>query len=142
MELAARYIASNTAIVINAVFFEISNKNNFANNEDKNFGSLFLKYKNANPKVMMLAAITPPAQTPVSNGLGVTGFIPGIAGVPDTRISAGNITDTKLIKTMIIEKAKTIHGIGFLVPFSFFGESVLVDSDDFSLFFLARSDIG
>ncbi len=60
---------------------------------------------------MRLDTITPPDHTPVSNGSGVTGSTPGIITVSDTKINAGNTTDTKLIKTMLIEKRKTIHGI-------------------------------
>jgi hypothetical protein len=41
----------------------------------------------------------------------VTGSIPGIFTVSETRIKAGNITDVKLINTILIEKRKTIHGI-------------------------------
>jgi len=93
------------------VFFEISNVNIFSNKDDKKPGSLFLKYRNARPKIIALDAITPPDQTPVSKGLGVTEEIPGITTESETRISAGNITDVKLIKTMLNEKRKTIHGI-------------------------------
>ena len=60
---------------------------------------------------MMLEIITPPDQTPVSNGSGVTGSTPGILMVSDAKISAGNTTDMKLINTIPIENRKTIHGI-------------------------------
>jgi hypothetical protein len=60
---------------------------------------------------MILDRITLPDHTPVSKGSGVTGSIPGISGVLETRIRAGNITDTKLINTILIENKKTIHGI-------------------------------
>ena len=49
---------------MNATFFEISNENNFSNIDDKELGSLFLKYKNVKLKVMTLAKITPPDHTP------------------------------------------------------------------------------
>jgi len=93
------------------IFFEISNANSLENNDAKKPGSLFLKYKNARPNVMILVMITPPDHTPVSNGSGVTGSTPGILIVSDTSISAGNITDTKLISTIQIENKNTIHGI-------------------------------
>jgi len=96
---------------MNADFFEISNSTNFENSLAREFGSLFLKYKNTKANVMMLDTITPPDHTPVSKGSGVTGSIPGITTVSETNISAGNITDTKLISTMLIENRKTIHGI-------------------------------
>ena len=71
---------------------------------------------------MILDAITPPDHTPVSNGSGVTGSISGIITVLETKISAGNNTDTKLINTILIENKKTIHGIrveyNFLSVFS------------------------
>ena len=51
---------------MNADFFEISNVNNLANNDDRKFGSLFLKYNNAKPNVMTLDMITHTDQTPVS----------------------------------------------------------------------------
>ncbi len=60
---------------------------------------------------MILDAITPIDHTPVSNGSGVTGSIPGILTVSDTKISAGNTTDMKLISTILIENRNTIHGI-------------------------------
>ena len=60
---------------------------------------------------MTLVMITPLDHTPASNGSGVTGSTPGILMVSDTSISAGNITDTKLISTILIENRKTIHGI-------------------------------
>ena len=60
---------------------------------------------------MILDAITLPDHTPVSNGSGVTGSIPGILMVSDAKISAGKITDMKLINTIPIENKKTIHGI-------------------------------
>ncbi len=60
---------------------------------------------------MILEIITPPDHTPVSNGSGVTGSIPGILTVSDTKISAGNTTDMKLISTILIENRNTIHGI-------------------------------
>jgi len=60
---------------------------------------------------MMLHMITPPDHTPVSNGSGATGSIPGITKVSETRIRAGKITGTKLIRTIMIEKRNTIHGI-------------------------------
>jgi len=96
---------------MNADFFEISNATNLPNKFDREFGSLFLKYKNAKTNVMIPDTITPPDHTPVSNGSGVTGSISGITTVSDTKINAGNTTDTKLINTMLIEKRKTIHGI-------------------------------
>ena len=96
---------------MNADFFENSKANTLENNLDRKFGSLFLKYKNARPNVMMLDMITPPDHIPVSNGSGVTCSNPGIVTVSDTRISAGNITDTKLINTILIENKNTIHGI-------------------------------
>ena len=51
---------------MNATFFEISNENNLTNIDDKELGSLFLKYKNVKPKVMALAKIIPPDHIPVS----------------------------------------------------------------------------
>ena len=66
---------------------------------------------NRNDIVMNLNTTTPQYYTPVSNCSGVTGSIPGILTVSDTSISAGKTTDTKLIKTMLIENRKTIHGI-------------------------------
>jgi len=96
---------------MNADFFEISNANSLANNDAKNPGSLFLKYKNTKPNVMTLIMITPPDHTPVSNGSGVTGSIPGIITVSDTSIRAGNTTEVKLINTIQIETRKIIHGI-------------------------------
>jgi len=101
---------------------EISNVNNFLKNDERNSGSLFLKYKNARPNVMKLDRITPTDQTPVSKGSGVTGSIPGIFSVSETRIMAGKITEVKLIKTMLIEKRKTIHGMICL----FFGFSEFI----------------
>ena len=96
---------------MNDIFFEISNKNNLENNDERNSGSLFLKFKNTKQNIMILDTITPHDQTPVSKGSGVTGSIPGIFRVSDVRIRAGNITDVKLINTILIEKRKTIHGI-------------------------------
>jgi hypothetical protein len=72
---------------------------------------LFLKYKKDNPKVTTLAIKTPPDHTPISKGSGVTGSTPGIFTVSDTKIKAGNITEIKLINTILIEKRKTTHGI-------------------------------
>lgn len=123
---------------MNAVFLEISNANNFLNNDERKSGSLFLKYKIVRLNIMKLDMITPIDQTPVSNGSGVTGSIPGIFTVSETRIRAGKITEVKLIKTMLIEKRKTIHGIiclffGFIGSISVF--SIL--SDDSFLFFSA-----
>ena len=60
---------------------------------------------------MILEIITPPDHTPVSNGSGVIGSIPGIFMVSDAKISAGNITDIKLISTILIENRNTTHGI-------------------------------
>jgi len=60
---------------------------------------------------MILDAITPIDHTPVSNGSGVTGSIPGILTVSDAKISAGKITEMKLISTIDIENRNTIHGI-------------------------------
>lgn len=97
--------------MMNAEFFEISNACNLENNLDRECGSLFLKYKNTKPIVMILDTITPPDHTPVSNGSGVTGSTPGITTVSDTSKSEGNTTDTKLINTMLIENKNTIHGI-------------------------------
>ena len=102
---------------MNADFFEISNATNFVNNFDRDFGSLFFKYKNAKPNVITLDIITPPDHTPVSNGSGVTGSTSGIVTVSDTSISAGNTTDTKLISTILIENRNTTHGI--IVEFVF-----------------------
>jgi len=65
---------------------------------------------------MILEIITPPDHTPVSNGSGVTGSIPGIFVVSDAKISAGNTTDMKLISTIPIENRNTIHGIIEFVP--------------------------
>ena len=50
----------------------------------------------------MLDMTTPPDHTPVSKGSGVTGAIPGMVTVLDARISAGKITETKLIRTILI----------------------------------------
>ena len=58
----------------------------------------------------MFDIITPPDHTPVSYGSGVIGLTPGIFTVSDARINAGNITETKLISTMLIENRNTIHG--------------------------------
>ena len=70
---------------------------------------------------MILEIITPPDHTPVSNGSGVTGSIPGILTVSDASINAGNITDMKLISTTDIENRKIIHGImALFVPESVF----------------------
>jgi hypothetical protein len=93
-----------------ATFFEISNENNFSNNNDRKLGSLFLKYKKTKPKVIMLAKMTPPDQTPVTKGSGITGSISGIFTVSETRIKAGNITDVKVINTILIENRNTIQG--------------------------------
>ena len=57
--------------------------------------------------------ITPPDHTPISYGLGVIGLTPGIFTVSDARISAGNITETKLIPTIEMENRKTTHDIKF-----------------------------
>ena len=76
---------------------------------------------------MMLVAITPPDQTPVSNGFGVTGSIPGIFSVSETNNIAGNITDTKLINTIQSENKNTIQGINRL-PFSTLVLSAGLDS--------------
>ena len=94
-----------------ADFFDNSNTNTLENKLARKFGSLFLKYKNANPNIMILVAITAPDQTPVSNGSGATDSNPGIVTVSDAKISAGKKTDTKLISTIEIENKKTIHGI-------------------------------
>jgi hypothetical protein len=59
----------------------------------------------------MLDVTTPPDHTPVSKGSGVTDAIPGMVTVLDARISAGKITETKLIRTILIEKRNTINGI-------------------------------
>ena len=64
---------------------------------------------------MMLVMITPPDQTPVSNGSGVTDCIPGMVTVSDARINAGNITEIKLIRTIPMENRNTTHGIMVLV---------------------------
>jgi len=69
---------------------------------------------------MMLEIITPTDHTPVSNGSGVTGSIPGIFMVSDTKINAGNTTDMKLISTIDIENRNTIHEIVEFVPESAF----------------------
>jgi len=60
--------------------------------------------------MMILVIITPPDQTPGSNGLGTTGFIPGIFTVSEARINAGKITETKLIRTIDMENRNTIQG--------------------------------
>jgi hypothetical protein len=109
---------------MNAVFFEISNENNFSNKDDNDLGSLFLKYSIAKPIVITLDNTTPADQTPVSKGSGVIESIPGILTVSEAKTSAGNITDTKLIKTILIEKRKTINGI-ILLDFTCGSESVL-----------------
>ena len=44
--------------MINATFFEISNENTFSNNKERELGSLFLKYRIAKAKIMMLEMIT------------------------------------------------------------------------------------
>ncbi|AFS81908.1 hypothetical protein NSED_00480 [Candidatus Nitrosopumilus sediminis] len=72
----------------------------------------------------MLVIITPPDQTPVSNGSGVIGCIPGILTVSEAKISAGNITEMKLISTIDMENKNTIHGIMVL----FVLESVILPS--------------
>ncbi len=95
---------------MNAIFFEISNENNLENNDERKYGNLFLKYKNARPNIMILDTITPHDQTPVSKGSGVTGSNPGIFTVSETRIKAGNITDVKLINTILIEKTTPAAG--------------------------------
>ena len=84
--------------------------------------------------VTILETITPPDQTPVSKGSGATGSIPGILTVSETKIRAGNITDTKLIKTTIIEKRKTINGI-ILLFFTLGSDSVFSESTLFFGFF-------
>jgi len=99
------------AIVINAVFFEISKENNFVNNDKRKSGNFFRKYKNVNPKVMKDDTITPQDHTPGSKGSGVTGSIPGIFTVSETRINEGKTTEIKLTNTMPIENRNTIHGI-------------------------------
>ena len=111
--------------MINAVFFEISKENNFVNDESKIVGSFFLKYKNAKPNVMIPDAITPADHTPVSKGSGVTGSIPGIFTVSETRIKEGKITDTKEIKTIPIEKRNTIQGIILFLEYWASSDSVL-----------------
>ena len=58
--------------------------------------------------------ISGPVQTPVSNGSGEVSITPGIWGSDGIRI-AGNMTEIKLIRTMDIEKRKTIQNSGFLV---------------------------
>ena len=79
---------------------------------------------------MILDTITPPDHTPVSNGSGVTGSIPGIITVSDTSINAGNTTDTKLISTILIENRKTIHGIiEFCASFCLFSTFFFCQSD-------------
>ena len=60
---------------------------------------------------MILEIITPPDHTPVSNGSGVIGSIPGILIVSVAKINAGNTTDMKLISTILVENRNTIHGI-------------------------------
>lgn len=90
--------------------FDISNENTFSNNLDNGL-IFFLWWSNARPKIMTLATMTPPDQTPASNGSGVTGSIPGIFTVSDDNIRAGNTTDMKLINTIPIENRNTIHGI-------------------------------
>jgi len=97
-----------------ATFFEISNENNLSNKEDKDLGSLFFKYNAAKPIVTTLEMMTPPDQTPVSKGSGVIESIPGIFTVSEAKTKAGNITDAKLIKTILIEKRNTINGINLL----------------------------
>ena len=102
---------NNTNSITNAVFFDISKVNIFKNKTERKFGSFCLKYKNAKPKVITPEITTPNDHTPGSKGSGVTGLIPGITAVSDTKIKAGKITETKLIKTILIENKKTIQGI-------------------------------
>jgi hypothetical protein len=96
--------------MIRAVFFDISKLNNFSNNFD-NDGIFFLWWSSARPNSIMLDVTTPPDHTPVSKGSGVTDAIPGMVAVLDAMISAGKITETKLIRTILIEKRNTINGI-------------------------------
>ena len=103
-----------------ATFFDISNENIFWNNLDSD-GIFFLWWRNAKPNIMMLDNMTPPDQTPDSNGSGVIGGTPGILTVSDARINAGKITEMKLISTIDMENRNTIHGIiVFFVPESRF----------------------
>ena len=71
-------------------------------------------------KIITLVIMTPIDQIPVSYGSGVTGFTPGMVTVSDDRISAGKITDMKLISTILVENRKTIHGMILFVPESVF----------------------
>ena len=98
---------------MNAYFFDISKEKIFLKIDDRKFGSLFLKCRNTSAKITIFDIITPPDHTPVSQGSGVTGSIPGIFTVSDARINAGNITETKLITTIDMENRNTIHDIKF-----------------------------
>ena len=100
------------------IFFDISNEKIFSNNFDSVL-IFFLWCKNARLKIITLDAITPPDHTPVSNGSGVTDSISGIRVVSDARISAGKITDMKLISTIDMENKKTIQGIDLLFELFF-----------------------
>ncbi len=82
---------------------------------------------------MILEIITPIDHTPVSNGFGVTGSIPGILTVSDAKISAGKITEMKLINTIPNENRNTIHGI---IP-EFVSESTLSAFLPFSKLFFS-----
>ena len=101
--------------MINDTFFDISKENTFSNIFDS-VGIFFLWWSNARENIMILAAIVAPDQTPVSNGSGVTGCIPGMVTVSDARIRAGNITEMKLVNTIDIENRNTIHEMVLFVP--------------------------
>ncbi len=94
-----------------ATFFEISNTNIFFNAFDIDIGSLFLKNKNVKPNIIKFEKINPTDHIPGSYGFGVTDSVSGIITVFETRISAGKITDTKLINTIVIENKKTAQEI-------------------------------
>ncbi|WP_148702329.1 hypothetical protein [Nitrosopumilus piranensis] len=103
------YIPNKIIKMINVFFFEISNANNLFNSYEIGLGNLFLKYKNSRPKIIIFEIIITPDHTPISYGFGVTDSIPGISIVFDSGIKAGNITETKLIKTMLIENTNTVQ---------------------------------
>ena len=79
-------------------FFEISNLNNELNIFDMDFGDLFLKYRNVNPKTTMFTIIAGTDHIPNSNLSGPAYAKLGIRLSPDNEISAGKITDTKFIR--------------------------------------------
>ncbi len=61
----------------------------------------------------MFVKISGPDQTPISNESGDVSTIPGIIGSDEIRIT-GKTTEIKLIRTIEVEKKKTIQNNGLL----------------------------